>query len=167
MSMDKTDFKAERKDLYAPASKEFSVVDVPAFDFAMIDGRGDPNTSPAYADAVEALYSISYALKFGSKRELGKDYVVAPLEGLWHGESTSAFTCASKSEWTWTMMVRRPHWLSADMRDQARAKVAEKKLPALGPHHEIYLSDPRKVAAAKLRTILRQPVRRGSGQESN
>jgi hypothetical protein len=74
--MDKTDFKAERKDLYAPASKEFSVVDVPAFDFAMIDGRGDPNTSPAYADAVEALYSISYALKFGSKRELGKDYVV-------------------------------------------------------------------------------------------
>lgn len=28
-----------------------------------------------------------------------------------------------------------------------------------GRHHEIYLSDPRRVAAAKLRTILRQPVR--------
>jgi hypothetical protein len=28
-----------------------------------------------------------------------------------------------------------------------------------GPHHEIYLSDPRKTAAAKLKTILRQPVK--------
>ncbi|MGX5777285.1 GyrI-like domain-containing protein [Methylorubrum zatmanii] len=28
-----------------------------------------------------------------------------------------------------------------------------------GPHHEIYLSDPRKTEAAKLRTILRQPIR--------
>ncbi len=30
-----------------------------------------------------------------------------------------------------------------------------------GKHHEIYLSDPRKVAPEKLKTILRQPVRRG------
>ena len=29
-----------------------------------------------------------------------------------------------------------------------------------GPHHEIYLSDPRKVEPARLRTILRQPVKR-------
>ncbi|WAC58606.1 GyrI-like domain-containing protein [Brevundimonas sp. SL130] len=28
-----------------------------------------------------------------------------------------------------------------------------------GPHHEIYLSDPRKTEPAKLKTILRQPVR--------
>lgn len=28
-----------------------------------------------------------------------------------------------------------------------------------GPHHEIYLSDPRKTAPEKLRTILRQPVK--------
>lgn len=37
-------------------------------------------------------------------------------------------------------------------------------MPAMGltfgePHHEIYLSDPRRVAAEKLRTILRQPVK--------
>ncbi len=29
-----------------------------------------------------------------------------------------------------------------------------------GPHHEIYLSDPRKVEPAKLKTVLRQPVRK-------
>jgi hypothetical protein len=28
-----------------------------------------------------------------------------------------------------------------------------------GKHHEIYLGDPRRVAAEKLKTILRQPVR--------
>jgi hypothetical protein len=28
-----------------------------------------------------------------------------------------------------------------------------------GPHHEIYLSDPRRVPAARLRTILREPLR--------
>ena len=28
-----------------------------------------------------------------------------------------------------------------------------------GPHHEIYLSDPRRVEPSKLKTILRQPVR--------
>lgn len=28
-----------------------------------------------------------------------------------------------------------------------------------GKHHEIYLSDPRKVASDKLKTILRQPIR--------
>lgn len=35
----------------------------------------------------------------------------------------------------------------------------EAGLTFAGPHHEIYLSDPRRMAAAKLRTILRQPVR--------
>ena len=29
-----------------------------------------------------------------------------------------------------------------------------------GKHHEIYLSDPRRVPAERLKTILRQPVRR-------
>lgn len=201
--MDKTDFRAERKDLYAPTAKDFSIVDVPAFDFAMIDGHGDPNTSTEYANAVEALYSVSYAAKFASKLELGRDYVVGPLEGLWTAVDPSAFTSRSKGDWSWTMMIRQPDWLTGQIRDLAVAKASTKNLPALellrfealaeglsvqilhvgsyddeaptiarlhdeflpahgyietGPHHEIYLSDPRKVAAAKLKTILRQPV---------
>ena len=32
-------------------------------------------------------------------------------------------------------------------------------LTFIGRHHEIYLSDPRKTAAAKLQTILRQPIK--------
>ena len=39
---------------------------------------------------------------------------------------------------------------------------AEKKqLEFSGKHHEIYLSDPRRVPPERLKTILRHPVRRG------
>ena len=38
--------------------------------------------------------------------------------------------------------------------------VAEKQLKRHGKHHELYLSDPRRVAPQKLRTILRHPVKR-------
>ena len=58
------------------------VVDVPDLRYLMIDGHGDPNT-PAYAAAVSALYPVAYKLKFASKKELDRDYVVMPLEGLW------------------------------------------------------------------------------------
>lgn len=40
-------------------------------------------------------------------------------------------------------------------------------LTASGDHHEIYLSDPRRVAPEKLRTILRQPAVRPEGQIRN
>jgi len=40
-----------------------------------------------------------------------------------------------------------------------RAFAESRGLELLGPHHEIYLSDPRRVAAAKLRTIVRHPVK--------
>lgn len=36
-------------------------------------------------------------------------------------------------------------------------------LTMVGKHHEIYLSDPRRVEPAKLRTILRQPVADAGG----
>ena len=42
----KIDHKKELKHLYNPGRKDFSVVDVPAMNFLMIDGQGNPNTSP-------------------------------------------------------------------------------------------------------------------------
>ena len=88
----KTDFKTELKELFAPGTKDFVLVDVPCFRYFMIDGEGDPNTAPAYAAAVETLYPVAYALKFACKKELDRDYVVPPLEGLWWADDMSAFT---------------------------------------------------------------------------
>jgi len=39
------------------------------------------------------------------------------------------------------------------------AYIPENGLVRRGKHHEIYLSDPRRVAPEKLKTVLRQPVR--------
>jgi hypothetical protein len=129
--MDKVDFRRERPDLYAPGKNDFSIVEVPPFEFLSVDGHGDPNTSPDYAAALEALYALSYAAKFASKNDLGRDYVVAPLEGLWHSEHRDAFPNRNKDQWSWTMMIRQPDWITDEVRDAARAKVEKKDLPAL------------------------------------
>ena len=48
----------------------------------------------------------------------------------------------------------REHETIAKMKSFAE----QKGLQLVGPHHEIYLSDPRRVPPGRLRTILRQPV---------
>lgn len=63
------DLKKENKELYNPSAKEVSIVDVPEMSFLMIDGEGDPNTSQEYQDSIEALFSLSYKVKFISKKE--------------------------------------------------------------------------------------------------
>ncbi|GAA1645126.1 GyrI-like domain-containing protein [Georgenia ruanii] len=206
---DKTDFK-KTLDAYRAVAGEVRVVDVPDLQYLMIDGRGDPNTSPAFTEAVEALYPVAYTLKFTSKGELGRDYVVPPLEGLWWAEDMDAFTTArDKSRWSWTLMILAPDWLDGAMVAAAVERAAAKNRPArlddvrletlsegrcvqtlhvgafddeadvlahlhhevipgrgmrlTGKHHEIYLSDFRKVAPERQRTILRQPVAAADG----
>lgn len=202
---DKTDFKREL-DCYRARPGRFEIVDVPVLRYLMVDGHGDPNTSPAFTEAVTALYPLAYALKFASRKELGRDYVVMPLEGLWWAADMDSFTSArDKSRWDWTLMIMVPDWTTPAMLADARQRVAAKPEPSprlhdvrleplaegrcvqtlhIGPyddeaellhrmhheyipaeglrmtgrHHEIYLSDARRVAPAKQRTILRQPV---------
>ncbi len=203
MAATKIDLVREFKEPYAPG-REPATVEVPVFSFLMVDGHGDPNVAPGYGHAVEALYSVSYTLKFALKRgPEGLDYRVMPLEGLWWVPDMSAFTIEDKSAWDWTMMIRQPEQVDEDLFEQALAKATRKKeLPAanllrlerfaeglaaqvmhIGPysaegptiqrlhafiadqgyeragkHHEIYLSDPRRAAPGKMKTVLRQPM---------
>ncbi|WP_158854689.1 GyrI-like domain-containing protein [Saccharothrix deserti] len=204
-AVEKYDIKKAHKELYSPPSQEFTVVDVPEFRYIAVDGRGDPNTSPAYANAIEALYGVAYALKFAGKKTLGRDFVVGPLEGLWRADDPAVFVTRRKETWEWTMMISQPAWITEDMVQAAIDNVSKKKvIPALGDirlltlvegtcvqilhtgsyddetptldrlhnhylpengltfngdHHEIYLSDARRTPPAKLKTILRQPVK--------
>lgn len=204
--MSKIDFKSEYKSLYSAPSKDFALVEVPPLPYLMFDGHGDPNTSPLYQQAVEALYSLSYTLKFMSKRAFDRDYVVGPLEGLWWAHDLTAYTQGRRDDWSWTMLILQPDWITAGHLAAAKAEVLMKKgLPGVetvrletldeglcaqilhigpyadeaptlarlhddwlpvhglaetGHHHEIYLSDPRKTEPARLKTLLRQPVRR-------
>ncbi len=200
----KTDFKKSLA-CYTARRGKFDIVDVPPLRYVMVDGRGDPNTAQSYADAISAVYPVAYALKFFSKNELGRDYVVMPLEALWWASNMDMFTTErDKSQWNWTVLNMVPDWIEQDMFDTAVAESTAKRhnsidvdlrmetlregrcvqtlhvgsyddeaevlrrlhdefIPAAGAmmtgrHHEIYLSDPRRVDPSKLRTILRQPI---------
>jgi len=202
--MEKIDFKKELKHLFKPSTKQVELVDVPQMNFLMIDGRGDPNTSPEYQDAIEALYGLSYAIKFMVKKgDLAIDYGVLPLEGLWWVEDMSQFSVEDKGNWEWTMMIMQPDIVTSQLVQEAVEQVKKKKNPValpkvrfeaysegkaaqvmhIGPfseegptvekvhkfiedegckrkgkHHEIYLSDIRKAAPEKWKTIIRQPM---------
>lgn len=114
-------------DSYRARVGTFRILDVPDMRYLMVDGHGDPNTSSAYAEALSALYPIAYALKFLSKRELGRDYVVPPLEGQWWADDMDSFTVArDKSRWNWTMMQMVPDWLDTEAFETAVERVGAK-----------------------------------------
>ena len=204
-TMEKLDLKKQWKHLYQPPAGEITTVTVPPLTYLMVDGQGDPNSSKSFEQAIEALYSLSYTLKFTLKKSpRAIDYGVMPLEGLWWADDPSAFMQVDKSAWKWTAMILQPEFVSPANVEAAIAEVRSKKNPAAldrvrfetleeggsvqtlyfgpfseegptiqrmhdaihaagkklyGKHHEIYLSDPRRTAPARLRTIIRQPMR--------
>jgi hypothetical protein len=197
--------KTDREGLYKASTREAGFVQVPEMIFLMIDGRGDPNTAQEYQDAIGALYGLSYALKFALKREIGLDWRVGPLEGLFWAKNLADFA-DRKADWLWTMMIAQPEQVTAQRFAAMREEVQRKKPTAgldrvrlerfeeglcaqilhIGPfsaeaptieklhafirnqgyifdgrkqrHHEIYMSDPRRVVPERWRTIIRQPV---------
>jgi hypothetical protein len=201
--MDKVDYKKEYKEFYRPSEKEVTTVSVPAFNFLMIDGQGNPNTSEAYKEAIEALYAVSYTIKFAIKKGAnGLDYGVLPLESLWWVDDMREFDENKKEEWKWTAMILQPPIISDELVAECMKVVQKKKNPPAlskmrfekftegkaaqlmhvgpfseegpnirkvheyiiskghqlhGKHHEIYLSDIRRAAPEKWKTIIRQP----------
>ena len=130
--MARIDLKRELKHLYSPSAKAVVEVDVPALRFLMIDGQGDPNTTPAYAEAVEALFSVSYTAKFMVKRATGIDYAVMPLEGLWWADDHAAFAANDRARWRWTMMILQPDVVEDAVLEAAITQVrGRKRLPAV------------------------------------
>jgi len=202
----KIDFKKEYKYLFSASAREAQRVEVPAFKYLMIDGRGDPNQVPEFAEKIQALYGLAYTVKFMLKQgRPAVDFAVAPLSGLWCAEDVSAFSQGRKDEFLWTLMILQPDAVTPELLEKAKAKAAAKKPapfagqvrldmldegPAVqilhvgpysaegptiarlhdfmkrngytfnGRHHEIYLGDPRRCRPEKLKTIIRQPVKK-------
>ena len=201
--MEKIDYKKELKHLYRSSAKKVEVVEVPKMNFLMIDGDGGPN-HPTFQNAIEVLFPLSYTLKFMIKKsDIGIDYGVLPLEGLWWADDMSSFIKDKKDDWKWTLMIMQPELITNEMVVEAVNQVRVKKNPTslplvrfesinegklaqimhIGPfseegptvekvhtfignsdrqrsgkHHEIYLSDIRRTAPARLKTIIRQPM---------
>jgi hypothetical protein len=129
--MEKIDLKKELKHLYGPSAREVIEVDVPKLNYLMVDGKGDPNTSQAYAEAIEVLFAVSYTVKFMIKKGAAAiDYGVMPLEGLWWADDMSTFSAADKSNWKWTAMIMQPSFVTPEIIERAIAEVIKKKNPA-------------------------------------
>ena len=128
------DFKKELRQLYQPSAREVVLVDVPAMNFLMADGQGDPNTAPTFAAAVEALYAVAYTIKFAVKKgALAVDYGVMPLEALWWADDMADFARGDKARWKWTAMILQPALVTPQLMEEAIADVRRKKnLPGLG-----------------------------------
>jgi hypothetical protein len=134
MVVTKVDLKKELKHLYGPSTREVSVVDVPRMNYLMIDGEGDPNTSRGYADAIKALYAVSYAIKFKIKKLEGSvDYAVMPLEGLWWTDDMRNFSVEDKDAWKWTAMIMQPkEYVPQELVAPTKCEVEKRKgLPAI------------------------------------
>lgn len=131
--MKKVDLKKDLKQFYKVSAKNVVQVEVPTFRFLMIDGKGDPNTSLEYAQAVEALFSVSYTAKFMVKKgPQNLDYSVMPLEGLWWADDMSAFVANDREDWKWTMMIMQPDFVADEVLEAAITAVRIKKqLPAI------------------------------------
>jgi hypothetical protein len=203
------DYKKTEKGLYQPKTTP-SIIDVPQMTFIAVDGKGDPNANAEYTAAVTLLYGLSYTIKMSNKTVL--EYVVPPLEGFWSVDDDfrgGGAAISDKSKFIWTMVIRQPDFVTADIFESAKAALAKKK-PSIDTskaqlktiteglcvqvmhigsyddepatvavldgfaiengyvidigdtrrHHEIYISDPRKVAPKKLKTVLRHPIRK-------
>jgi hypothetical protein len=118
--------KTRSTDLYYPRPTEPELVDVPPMQFLMVDGRGDPNTSLEYRQAIEALYGAAYGLKFLLKKK-GHDFKVAPLEGLWWATDMKSFEVHRKADWRWTAMIVLPDEVTPEDFASVRDELASKK----------------------------------------
>ena len=201
--MEKINYKKKLQHLYKPSVKEVEIVEVPQMNFLMIDGDGGPN-HPTFQNAIEVLFPLSYTLKFMIKEsDIGIDYGVLPLEGLWWADDMSSFIKDKKDDWKWTLMIMQPELITNEMVVEAVNQVRVKKNPTslplvrfesinegkvaqimhigpfseegptvqklhsfikdsgkkiIGKHHEVYLSDIRRAAPEKWKTIIRQPM---------
>ncbi len=224
----KLDYKKEFPDLYLP--KKPMVIEVPKIVFIQVEGKGNPNTSESYKNALEILYGLSFGIKMnlkfhklpedllkqaegGSEKSafLSGNYVVPPLEGLWWTEETAfdGKNITDKDAFCWISMIRQPEMVTEEIFTWAKEDLKKKKpeldlsgaklvhyqeglccqVLHIGPyddepatiealdefvkdagyesdftngryHHEIYLSDPRRTASERLKTVIRHPVKK-------
>jgi hypothetical protein len=136
--METIDLRKQMKDLWSPPAGKMVLVTVPAMPYLVIEGVGNPSTSKAFQEAIQALYSAAYTMKFSAKAAGVAEWKVTPLEALWWNTSgrdllDADFAATTPGEMAWKALVMQPAVVTADMLEQAKAEVVRKKkdVPAL------------------------------------
>ena len=127
-----SDWKKDLKELYFPSTKQVMEVEVPPLKFFTVVGEGDPNVSKEFQGAVEALYSMSYTLKFMMKKVAPEsDFRVGPLEGLWWNTEEGTLVAGKKEDWKWKAMILQPDFMDEALTEKIRSEVLRKKNPMI------------------------------------
>jgi len=136
--METIDLRKQMKDLWSPPVGKVVLVTVPSMAYLVIEGVGNPSTSRAFQEAIQALYSAAYTMKFGAKSAGVAEWKVTPLEALWWNTSGRDlsdvdFAATTPGEMAWKALVMQPVVVTGDMLEQAKAEVVRKKkdVPAL------------------------------------
>ena len=126
----KVEWKVNDKNIYLPKSSPVKLI-IPDYNYLSISGQGDPNGED-FGLAVEALYSISYSIKFLPKSGINPegyyDYSVYPLEGDWDTrEGETGFSADRKDKLIYTIMIRQPDFVTNDIVEAIKSKLIIKK----------------------------------------
>lgn len=138
-----SDLRQDIASLYKTRKGTVDFVDVPPLLFAVVQGQGDPD-GPAFAGAVQALFTVSYAAHFGLKKQSGEVTKVMPLEALWwfedpdHTEPTEAVSAGftglggfARESWRWQAMMVQPEPIDEALLERAVEEARPKGLPSL------------------------------------
>lgn len=126
----KYEWKKMDKEIYLPAQKP-QLIEIPKYNYFLISGEGNPNADD-FAEAVQALYSLSYSVKMMPKK--GKvpegyyDYTVFPLEGFWdlkEGKRTTGKF--DKDDLVYTIMIRQPDFVDEKLANEVIETVKKTK----------------------------------------
>lgn len=127
------DYKKEYKEFYMPKNKP-GIVEVPPMNYLAVRGKGDPNADGSeYKESIGLLYAIAFTIKMSKMGSVQCMHI-----GLYDDEPET---------------ISLMHDFMAE--SGYELDITEKRL-----HHEIYLSDARKVAAERLKTVIRHPIKK-------
>lgn len=122
----KYEWKKQEKEFYG-AKKSPALVTVPAQNYIMIGGKGNPNDVD-FSNRVSALYSLAYAIKMAYKttaiQNEFNDFTVFPLEGIWQKIEETVLV---KENLGYTIMIRQPDFICEDIVKAALEQVKVKK----------------------------------------
>ena len=111
--MEVIDLKKDLKHLYNSTKKAPAILEVPKMKYLMFDGKGHPN-EPDFQIAAEAIYTVSYLLKFEiARKRCNIDYKVMPMEVIWN------LSREDKISFFWTMMIMQPSFITDEMFSEA------------------------------------------------
>lgn len=122
----KYEWRKQDKVLYG-AKKTPALVTIPAQNYIMLSGKGDPNDID-FSNRVGALYSLAYGVKSAYKaaplREGIEDFAVYPLEGIWKKVEGDRL---EKEKLKYTIMIRQPDFVTENLVKEALEVVKRKK----------------------------------------